>query len=181
MLAAGCALALLAPQGAWGQERPNHLSAGLGYYFYTGDTEDQTNLDGAVNVEVAYTRTFRPNFALRGTVGYFHDGRRDDDLRGYPVSLTALAVLPRGRAQLFAGGGVSVFPVDYEGRIDGVPVSDTDTSWGGHVLVGATVDVWSWLVLGLEAKYLFLEKASFGGRELDLEGVVVSTTLGVRF
>jgi opacity protein-like surface antigen len=180
LAALGTFLAIAAPLAASAQEKPNAISGGIGYYFYTGDVEDRTNLDGAVNVEAAYTRSLHPNFALRGGVGYFHDGRRGDDLRGYPVTATALGVYPLGRVRLFAGGGVGVYFVEFDGRIDATPVEDSDTVWGGHVLVGTSVDLSSSIFLGLEARYLFLDGARLGSQELDLDGVTVTATVGVR-
>jgi hypothetical protein len=181
LLALVSIVAVVLPLNAPGQERANALSGGFGYYFYTGDVEDRTNLDGAVNVELAYTRDLHRHFALRAGVGYFHDGRRSDDLRGYPVTLTALAVYPRDRLRLFAGAGLGVYFVDYDGRIAGAPVDDTDTVWGGHILLGTSYEVWGPLFVGLEAKYLLMDTASLGGRSLDLDGVTVTATLGVRF
>ncbi|MBI2466678.1 MAG: outer membrane beta-barrel protein [Candidatus Rokubacteria bacterium] len=181
LLALGSLFAVILPLQASGEEKPNSLFVGLGYYFYTGDVEDKTNLDGAVNIEVAYTRSLHPNFAVRGGVGYFHDGRRDDDLRGYPLTVTALGVYPRGRVRLFAGLGLGVYFLEFDGRIDAARVKDADTVWGGHVLIGTSVDVWSSLFVGLEAKYLLLDSASLSGRELDLDGVTVTTAVGFRF
>jgi hypothetical protein len=177
----GTLLAILVPLGASAQDRPNAISAGIGYYFYTGDVEDRTDLDGAVNIEAAYTRQLHPNFALRAGTGYFHDGRLGDDLRGYPLTVTALGVYPAGRLRLFAGGGVGVYFVDFEGKVDGTPIDDSDTIWGGHVLVGTSFDVTTTIFLGLEAKYLFLDSARLGSRELDLDGVTVTATVGFRF
>lgn len=181
LVALGSLFAVVLPLGASGEEKPNYLSAALGYYFYTGDVKDRTNLDGAVNIEIGYTRSFHPNFALRGGLGYFHDGRRNDDLRGYPVTVTALGVYPRGRVRLFAGAGLGVYFVEFDGRIDTVRVKDADTVWGGHLLIGTSFDLWSSVFIGLEAKYLFVDRARLGGQEFNLDGFTLATVLGFRF
>ncbi|MEE9530417.1 MAG: hypothetical protein V3W52_05455, partial [Syntrophobacteria bacterium] len=82
-------LLFVLPSAAWGDEAQNYVTAGVGYYFYTGDIEDDTELDGAFIGELSYGRYFHPNFVLEAGVGYIHDDHQGDELQGYPFTLTA--------------------------------------------------------------------------------------------
>lgn len=179
-------LALVFPTTAVGDAKPNYVYAVVGYQFYTGDVESRTRLDGAFSGEGAYVRHLHQNFAVRVGVSYVHDGHRDDDLRSYGATLSMLGVYPVGPApggpvRLYAGIGVGLYHVKFEGRVDAIPVDDADTLVGGHLLFGVTVDVWTSAFIGVEGKYPVLEEASFGGQELGLDGFAIAATLGLRF
>lgn len=173
------------PLAAWGDDKPNYISARAGFYFYSGDVGEKTNLDEAFIGEIAYGRRFHPNFALEGGIGYIHDGHRSehrsDDLRGYPLTLTAIGIYPLENVDLFAGGGIGVYFMSFDGQVNNVNAHGKDTVFGGHLLLGANLDVWSPVFVGIEGKYLFLEQAQFDGQELDLDGFTVMAKFGFRF
>lgn len=177
----GSLLVFTLPLATWGDDKPNYISAGTGFYFYLGDVGEKTNLDEAFIGEIAYGRSFHPNFALEGRIGYIHDGHRSDELQGYPLTLTAIGIYPLENVNLFAGGGVGVYFMNFDGEVNNVNVHGKDTAFGGHLLMGANLNVWSPVFVGIEGKYLFVEQAQFDGQEVDLDGFTVTAKFGFRF
>ena len=80
-------LVFILPSATWGDEAQNYVTAGFGFYFYSGDISNETELDEAVIVEFAYGRFFHPNFALEVGAGYIHDDHSGDELQGWPFTL----------------------------------------------------------------------------------------------
>ena len=179
ILAVGLLFAL--PSAVWGDEAQNYVSAGAGLYFYTGDITRETQLDEAFIGELAYGRYFHPNFVLEAGVGYIHDDHRGDELQGYPVTLTAIGVYPVKKVRLLGGGGIGVYPMNFDGEINDVFINGRDTVLGGHVLAG-----FHWYLrpsgfVGLEGKYLFIERAKFGTEKVELDGFTILLKFGFRF
>ena len=174
-------LLFVLPSAAWGDEAQNYVSAGAGLYFYTGDIADETKLDEAFIGELSYVRYFHPNFALEAGVGYIHDDHHGDELQGYPFTLTAIGIYPVEKVRLFGGGGIGVYPMNFDGEIDGVKIHGEDTVIGGHVLLGFHWDILSSAFIGMEGKYLFIEKAKFEDEKVELDGFTVIAKLGFRF
>ena len=174
-------LSLMIPSAAWGDDNQNYVSAGAGLYFYTGDIAGETELDEAFIGEIACGRYFHPNFALEAGVGYIHDAHRGDELQGYPVTLTAIGIYPVEKFRLFGGGGVGVYPMNFDGEINEVMIHGEDTVFGGHVLMGFHWDIRSSAFIGLEGKYLIIERAKFSDEKVELDGFSVIAKLGFRF
>ena len=174
-------LLFVLPSAAWGDDAKNYVTAGFGFYFYTGDISNETELDEAVIVEFSYGRYFHPNFALEAGVGYIHDDHHGDELQGYPFTLTAIGIYPVEKVRLFGGGGIGVYPMNFDGEIDGVKIHGEDTVIGGHVLLGFHWDILSSAFIGMEGKYLFIEKAKFEDEKVELDGFTVIAKLGFRF
>jgi hypothetical protein len=174
-------LLFVLPSAAWGDEAQNYVSAGAGLYFYTGDIADETKLDEAFIGELSYGRYFHPNFALEAGVGYIHDDHHGDELQGYPFTLTAIGIYPVEKVRLFGGGGIGVYPMNFDGEIDGVKIHGEDTVIGGHVLLGFHWDILSSAFIGMEGKYLFIEKAKFEDEKVELDGFTMILKLGFRF
>ena len=174
-------LLLVLPLAAWGDDKQNYVSAGAGLYFYTGDITDETELDEAFIGEIAYGRYFHPNFALEVGVGYIHDDHRGDELQGYPVTLTAIGIYAVEKVRLFGGGGIGVYPMNFDAEVNDVMIHGEDTVLGGHVLLGFHWDIRSSAFIGLEGKYLFIEKAKFSHEKFELDGFTVIAKLGFRF
>ncbi len=174
-------LLFVLPSAAWGDEAQNYVTAGVGYYFYTGDIEDDTELDGAFIGELSYGRYFHPNFVLEAGVGYIHDDHQGDELQGYPFTLTAIGVYPVEKVRLLGGGGVGVYPMNFDGVVNDVKIHGEDTVFGGHVLMGLHWYLRPSGFIGLEGKYLFIEKAKFEDEKFELDGFTMILKLGFRF
>lgn len=174
-------VALVAISGARADDRPNVIAAGAGYFFYTNRADDLTRLDGAFNGEFTAERELVPGLALRAGIGYFHDGHEGDDLRGYPVTLTAIGFYPRGRSRYFAGIGVGAYPMRFAGMIEDTFVAERGTKLGGHLLFGASRDVGPSGFVAVEAKYLLLGELPLNLLRLDLGGLTLTTFIGFRY
>lgn len=174
-------LLFVLPSAAWGDDAQSYVTAGAGYYFYTGDIADDTKLNGAFIGEVSYGRYFHPNFVLEAGVGYIHDGKQGDDLRGYPFTLTAIGVYPVEKVRLLGGVGVGVYPMSFDGVVNNVKIHDKDTVLGGHALMGLHWYLRPSGFIGLEGKYLFLQRAEFGDEKFELDGFAMIFKLGFRF
>ena len=174
-------LFVLAP-GAWGDDKPNYFFIGVGFYAYTGDITKKTRLDEAFLIEFALGRLFHPNFALEVGTGYIHDGHAGDELQGYPVTLTGKYIYPTEKARFFAGGGVGVYFMGFDGEIEDVNITGgKDTVFGGHLLLGGDLYIHPSVFLGMEGKYLFIEKADFQGKTVELDGFALTAKIGYSF
>ena len=169
------------PSAAWGDDKQNYVSAGAGLYFYTGDIADETELDEAFIGEISYGRYFHPNFALEAGVGYIHDDHSGDELQGYPFTLTAIGVYPIEKVRLLGGGGVGVYPMNFDATVNDVRIHGEDTVLGGHALMGLHWYLRPSGFIGLEGKYLFIEKAKFEDEKVELDGFTMILKLGFRF
>jgi len=172
---------ILSP-AAWGNDKANYFSTGVGLYSYTGDISDKTRLDGAFIVEFTFGRLFHSNFALEVGAGYLHDGHLGDELQGYPLTLTAKGVYPFEKGRLFVGGGAGVYFMHFDGEIENVKIDrGKDTVFGGHLLMGGDIYIHPSVFLGIEGKYLFIEKADFKGETVELDGFVITVKIGYSF
>jgi hypothetical protein len=169
------------PSAAWGDDAQNYVTAGFGFYFYTGDITRETQLDEAVIVELSYGRYLHPNFVLEAGVGYIHDDHSGDELQGWPFTLTAIGVYPIEKVRLLGGGGIGVYPMNFDGEINNVIIHGEDTVLGGHVLTGLHWYLRPSGFIGLEGKYLFMERAKFEDEKLELDGFTMILKLGFRF
>ena len=174
-------LLFVLPSAAWGDEAQNYVSAGAGLYFYTGDITRETKLDEAFIGELAYGRYFHPNFVLEAGVGYIHDDHQGDELQGYPVTLTAIGVYPVKKVRLLGGFGMGVYPMNFDATVNGVRIHGEDTVFGGHVLTGLHWYLRPSGFIGLEGKYLFIERAKFEDEKFELDGFTTILKIGFRF
>jgi hypothetical protein len=71
--------------------------------------------------------------------------------------------------------------MNFDGEIDGVKIHGEDTVIGGHVLLGFHWDILSSAFIGMEGKYLFIEKAKFEDEKVELDGFTVIAKLGFSF
>ena len=132
-------------------------------------------------MEFKFGRLFHPNFALEVGTGYIHDGHAGDELQGYLLTLTAKGVYPLENARLFAGGGVGVYFMAFDGEIEYVDITGgKDTVFGVHFVMGGDLYIHPSVFLGIEGKYLFIEKADFEGKSVELDGVVFTAKIGLQ-
>ena len=174
-------LLFVLPSAARGDDAQNYVTAGVGLYYYTGDITRETQLDEAFIGELSYGRYFHPNFVLDAGVGYIHDDHQGDELQGWPFTLTAIGVYPVEKVRLLGGGGMGVYPMNFDGEVNNVIIHGEDTVLGGHVLMG-----FHWYLrpsgfIGLEGKYLFMERAKFEDEKIELDGFTMILKLGFRF
>ena len=174
-------LLFVLPAAAWGDDKQNYVSAGVGFYFYTGDITSETELDEAFIGELSYGRYFHPNFVLEAGVGYIHDDHQGDELQGWPFTLTAIGVYPVEKVRILAGGGIGVYPMNFDGEINKVIIHGEDTVVGGHVLMGCHWYLRPSGFIGLEGKYLLIKSAKFEDEKVELDGFTMILKLGFRF
>lgn len=174
-------LSFVLSPAAWGDEAENYVTAGFGFYFYTGDITRETELDEAVITELSYGRYIHPNVVLEAGVGYIHDDNQGDELQGWPVTLTAIGVYPVKQARILGGGGIGVYPMNFDGEIDNEIIHGEDTVLGGHVLLGCHWHLRPSGFIGLEGKYRFIERARFEDEKVELDGYTLLLKLGFRF
>jgi hypothetical protein len=174
-------LLFVLPSAALGDDAKNYVTTGFGFYFYSGDISNETELDEAVILELSYGRFFHPNFALEASVGYIHDDHSGDELQGWPFTLTAIGVYPVETVRLLGGLGMGVYPMNFDGEIDNVIIHGEDTVLGGHVLMGLHWYLRPSGFIGLEGKYRLIERAKFEDEKVELDGFTILLKLGFRF
>jgi len=166
-----------------------------GAYFPTSEDLDNADFDTGFNGEVVLGMYYNKNLALEFGGGYFQTDasvsdatgfHEEDDLKVVPVVVNIKAVLPIQYVELYAGGGFGVYVGDIEadgfdpvvGNFSG---DDDDTIFGGHVLVGANIDITKHVFIGVEGKYIFTSNARLFGSKINLDGFTATGVLGVRF
>lgn len=174
-------LSFVLSPAAWGDEAENYVTAGFGFYFYTGDITRETELDDAFIAELSYGRYLHPNFVLEAGVGYIHDDNHGAELQGWPFTLTAIGVYPVEKVRLLGGGGIGVYPMNFDGEIDNDIIHGEDTVLGGHVLLGCHWYLRPSGFIGLEGKYRFIERAKFEDEKVELDGFTLILKFGFRF
>jgi opacity protein-like surface antigen len=134
--------------------------------------------------EITYEYNLYPNVFLESGIGYFHDGvSNGNDVRGVPVTFTLKGVYPLENVdnlEAFAGAGLGIYFTKYDGVLNGSDVDDTDTVFGGHLLIGADYGIAPNMCIGIEGKYVVTGDASYDGVEADLDGFAVLARLGLR-
>lgn len=176
-------LILLLPVTASGQEKKNYLALKTGLYTFKSDIREAdiaTGFDG----ELVYGYYLHRNFVLEGGTGYFHDGVNKvfgNEVKGFPIILTAKGIYPLKWGELLAGGGVGVYFTRFHGEVRSVFADVGDTLFGGHLTAGANLDISRTLFIGLEGNYIFTGKADFKVLETNLNGYIITASLGFRF
>jgi len=186
VVAFGCALLILGPLSAFGQD--NYLAFKAGIYTPTGDlTDDGADFGTGFNGEIAWGHYLMPNFVIEPAVGYFTtddtiDGFLDVDVWVVPVTATAKYMVPLQTGDVYFGAGLGVYFAEAEMEAFGMEQSESDTVFGGHIVAGANFDLNPQWFIGVEGKYLltgeFDPEIDDG---VDLNGYTFSAVLGYRF
>ncbi|HHP7234726.1 MAG TPA: outer membrane beta-barrel protein [Desulfobacterales bacterium] len=189
----GCALLLLPPLAAFGQD--NYLAFKAGFYTPNGDlTDDGADFDSGFSGEIAWGHYVTPNFVLEPVVGYFEtDDSFSDPLASFsfdisviPITITAKGIMPLQFGEVYLGAGIGLYytQIDADVTFMGMSASDddSDTVFGGQIVAGANFDLASNWFLGFEGKYLLTEEAEAFDDSLgaDLNGYILSAVLGYR-
>lgn len=180
---------LLFPVLISAQENKHYFMEKGGMYSYAGRLR---NADFKVEFVggVAYGYYLFRNIVLEAETGYFHDGVNIDfgnEVKGIPVILTAKFLCPAKNAELFAGIGAAAYSVTLHGKVKGITVAETDvidasdTVFGGHVVLGANLDVFHSIFLGVEGKYIITETARLRDFHTRFNGYTATTLPGFRF
>ena len=175
---------------------------GEGYIAFKGGIYSPTSEDlrdagfkTDLNVEAVVGMYANKNLALEFGAGYFQTdssvsgaggSHEKAEISVVPVIATIKAVLPIDYVELYGGGGIGLYVVDFESNtFDPVAGSfsgdDNDTIIGGHVLAGANIDITRKVFLGVEGKYLFTTEAKLLSSKINLHGYTVTGVLGIRF
>jgi opacity protein-like surface antigen len=165
-----------------------------GAFFPTEDLED-ADFDSSFNGELVLGTYYNPNLALECAIGYyqtdrsvrFQDVKEEDDLFVVPITANIKGVLPLNGVELYGGAGFGVYIVHIDADVSGpdiVDISDDDDSdavLGAQVMAGVNVDISRKIFLGVEAKYIFTDKADLFNSEINLDGLIVTGNIGYRF
>jgi hypothetical protein len=142
---------------------------------YSPQASDVDNFDTGVDAEVAVGHYFLPFLSGELGFGYFESENGPNKLEVYPATLAARLRLPLPIVKPYAilGGGAYFTSLD-------TPVGSKDDTTFGY-FAGAGVDFKiTFLLLNIEAKYLFAEP-SFSGADTKIDGVVVTAGVGLEF
>lgn len=175
----------------------NYVAAKIGTYTPQGDA--LTNFDTGFNGELVFGYR-RNHFALELEAGYFETKGPgtivasefplvvipgDVKISVVPIALNYKFLYPIGIFEPFieVGAGVYVTDVDLSGG--GLDFSDRYTSPGVHVGLGANINLTPKLFLGIEGRYLWVEKHQFVlGQvpvDINIEGIIATANVGYRF
>ena len=165
-----------------------------GAFFPTEDLDD-ADFDTGFGGELVLGTYYNPNLALECGIGYyqtdrsvrFQDIKEEDDLFIVPITANIKGVLPLRGVELFGGGGFGVYFVHIDADVSGSNLADigddddSDVVLGAHVMAGANVDISRKIFLGIEAKYIFTDDADLFRSDVNLDGFVLTGSIGYRF
>ncbi|GAB4390940.1 MAG: hypothetical protein Kow0025_26390 [Thermodesulfovibrionales bacterium] len=184
------AIALLLPLSAFAQDMPNYFSLKAGAYVPSGDLDD-ADFSTGFSSSLVYGRYFTPNFAVELGVGYFES---ESDFYTIPLEVTALALYPVERGEVYVGAGIGAYFATFDGSFDipgvgAVRIDDDDSVFGGHAVLGGRYDISQSMFFGVEGKYLVTDEVDVNGSvggvpvvmSADLNGFTISASLGFRF
>lgn len=170
----------------WGnspQDKSNYFVAKAGVF---SPQSDLSSYDEGFNGEIAYGHYFHPNFAGEIGIGYFRvdgdDGKYDGKIESFPFSLSAKAVLPLNRFELYALGGLGAY-ITHD-TVEHV-YTDDYIAFGVHLGAGANFNITDTIYLGIEGKYVWevgdYKKDSFTDSDHDINGFMFTGNVGYRF
>jgi hypothetical protein len=183
ILILGIVLIFLLPVSASGQDKKNYIAVKTGVYTFLGGLEE-ANFSTGFNGEMVYGFYLHPNFALEAGTGYFHDGVNKgygNNVKGIPITLTAKGIYPFRSAEFFAGGGTGVYFAKFHGQVNDIVADKRDTVFGGHLVIGANYNILPVIFLGIEGKYIVIDKAEFNVFSPHLSGYTITSNFGFRF
>lgn len=180
-----------APANSFAQDKGPYILVKPGAFIPTGDLENN-GFDTAFSGEIVIGTYYLPNLALEAGVGYYQteasisgiDFTEEDELSVLPVEITLKGVIPLRGGELNAGIGPGVYFTSMEAK-GSTPTGSFSTDshpavFGGHVLIGGTIDISKTVFVGAEWKYIFTGTANFSGSKMKLDGFIACGVLGFR-
>ena len=182
---------------AFAAEKPDNYLAINGGVYSPSDSHDlndfnegsTTYLDSKTGLagEVAVGHYFLPNAALEAGIGYFQsEGSAaaqpgDTKLQVVPVTVTGKLLVPIGIFEPYGLFGIGAYftKLDVNGNTGNFSGS-SEITYGLHAGAGINFNFTDEMFAGLEAKYLWA-KPSFGGQNINLDGIITTATIGFRF
>ncbi len=183
---------VLVPLPGFAAEKGLYFLMKPGAYIPSGDTKD-SGFDTAFAGELVIGTYYNPNLAFEGGVGYFRinsstsgtSGSVDNHIWVIPVTTSLKGVIPFRGGEVTAGGGIGVYFATMETDVNSQSLNstgdDSGTAFGGHALVGLSVDISPNMFIGAEGKYIVTTKAKFFNTEMNLNGFMVTGVIGYRF
>ena len=183
------------------------LSLKVGKYEPTDDIDDM-GLDGDLYLAISYNVYFSPNFALEIGLGRFEaEGTfsgfdpfilgsfsEKDELSVIPLTINAKGILPLQWGELYGGGGLGIYLVDFDANLSSstlgsASLSDSDTVLGFQLLAGILFNITEKVYLGIEGQYIITGDAQASGIvfgvpitiEGNVNGYTISGIVGFRF
>ncbi|MCI4624344.1 MAG: porin family protein [Candidatus Magnetoovum sp. WYHC-5] len=163
------------------QEKKHYIALRPGLYFFTDEIEEKTFIQTGFSGEFAYGYYLHPNFGLEFNSGYYHDGVKRNDVRGFPAMLLAKGYYTLGMVELYTGGGFGIVYAEFDGDTQFGHVSAEDVCLGGNAVVGTNFNVLSNFFVGAQGKYIFTDQESFDLFDANLNGFTTTISLGYRF
>ena len=145
---------------------------------YTPQSNDMKNFDTGFNGEVVGGHFFNSFLGAELGVGYFESSDGPDKLTVYPVTLAGRLRIPIPVVKPYAIAGMGAYFAKSE-RSGVGSQSDSDTTFGYFAGAGVDFKV-LFVLLNIEAKYLWAQP-SFFGKDVNIDGVVVTAGVGLEF
>lgn len=186
-------MVLVPLSGFAAEKKGSYFLVKPGAYFPAGDLQDR-GFDTAFTGELVMGKYYNPNLAFEGGVGYFQSSSStastastsvDNNIWVIPVTASIKGVIPFRGGEVTVGGGIGVYFATMETKVSSPALysktDDSGAAFGGHALVGLSVDISPSMFIGAEGKYIITTKANFFNSEMNLNGFMVTGVLGYRF
>jgi len=177
-------------------ENSSGISSNKANYFavkagmFSPQSSDLDDFDVGFNGEIAYGRYFNQNFATELGIGYFktegEDRHGKADVKVYPFTASAKAILPLNDFELYALGGIGLYLTcnDIDWASDSSS-EDKYLGYGIHLGAGVNYNIVNNVFVGVEGKYVW----TIGDSKKDIdsclnpkiEGFLVAGNIGYRF
>jgi opacity protein-like surface antigen len=191
-----------APNPALAQDQRFYMALKPGAFFPQGDLDDW---DTGFSGDLAFGRRYSNNLAVELNVGWYNldESERTSgvidgvtfsagataDLDIFPFALTFKGILPFDRWELYGLAGIGAYYA--RAQVDGTATvnnlfyrasaKDSDTAAGFTIGLGFIYNIAPSWFLGAEGKYLFTSDVTLFGADVDLNGVIATGVIGVRF
>jgi opacity protein-like surface antigen len=179
--AASASPSMAAPVADAPASSPYYVTTKVGMYSPQSDDMDEFGFNNGLATEIQVGRRFNDNFAAEFGIGWLSSSTDEVlgqklTLSSVPLTATAKGILPLGKAEVYGLGGLGAYFSKVEIETPDFDDSESDTSLGFHLGVGAQFALTSQLSLGLESRYLIAQVS-----EGDMDGFLLNGALAFRF
>jgi hypothetical protein len=176
------ALSLAAEAAEQADPYRNYFNLKVGPLWFLDDLDD---FDVGIYTEGVFGYRILRFLAVELASGYFYgedpDGTVEAEAYGIPIQLQLRGTYWIRFLELYAGLGAGAYYIESE--VDLGPIDDSESDWvfGGSAFLGVTAN-FGRLFVGVEGKYILTDDIdAAGGGTVNLEGVTVLGSFGVRF
>jgi opacity protein-like surface antigen len=188
------------------EKKSNYVQAKMGVMQPTSGFDD-AGFDTGFNGAISYGRYLTNHLILEGTIdgsashndvdgynSFTGNYRQKDDMGIFAFLVTLKGEFAAGPVNLYGGGGIGAYVVTLNSKVESNWLGDhekddSDTVFGGHLVVGANYDITENWFFGIEGTYRWAGNAKIEQNIVgvpvayndNLNGYTIDACVGFRF